>query len=131
MRKITIAIISLFMVLSFTAMASAAESHNSTAGATVKINSSGGTTCPGPPLTFNPSPSTVMSVSTTATAFTIIAASSKTTTKDTGIEYGLVSGESAVYQRTQENPGEVTDAPTAGTLPSDFKDKAGNTAPTS
>jgi len=129
MRKITIAIISLFMVLSFTAMASAAENHNSTAVAAVTINKS--STCPGPPLTFNPSPSTVMSFSTTATAFTIIAASSKTTKKNTGIEYGLVSGESAVYQRTQENPGEVTDAPTAGTLPSGFKDKAGNTAPAS
>ena len=130
MRKITIAIISLFMVLSFTAMASADQNDTTTTGgATVTINKS--STCPGPRLTFNPSPSTVMSFSTTATAFTIIAASSKTTKKNTGIEYGLVSGESAVYQRTQENPGEVTDAPTAGTLPSDFKDKAGNTAPAS
>ncbi len=128
MRKITIAIISLFMVLSFTAMASAAENHNSTAVAAVTINKS--STCPGPPLTFNPSPSTLMSFSTTATAFTIIAASSKTN-KDTGIEYGLVSDTSVVYQKTQTTAGKVTDAPTAGTLPSDFKDKAGNTAPAS
>ena len=127
MRKITIAIISLFMVLSFTAMASAAESHNSTAGATVTIDSSN---CPGPNLTFNPSPSTVMSVSTTATAFTIIAASSKTN-KDTGIEYGLVSDTSVVYQKTQTTAGAVTPTTSANALPSGFKDKSGKTAPTS
>jgi hypothetical protein len=130
MRKITIAIISLFMVLSFTAMASAAESHNSTAGATVTITSSGGTTCPGPNFTFDPSPSTLMSVFTSATNFTIIAASSKTNTT-TGIEYGLDSDTSVVYQKTQATAGHVTSTTSANALPSGFKDKAGNTAPTS
>jgi len=131
MRKITIAIISLFMVLSFTAMASADQNVTTdTPGATVKIKSSGDTTCPGPDLTFNPSPSTVMSVSTTATAFTIIAASSKTNTT-TGIEYGLDSDTSVVYQKTQTTAGAVTPTTSANALPSGFKDKSGKTAPTS
>jgi len=130
MRKITIAIISLFMILSLTAMASAAEWNNSTAGDTVTITSSGGTICPGPNFTFDPSPSTLMSVSTSATNFTIIATSSKITTS-TGIEYGIDSDTSVVYQKTQATQGEVTSTTSATALPSGFTDKSGNTAPTS
>ena len=129
MKKMIIAILSLFMIMSFVTLASAATvtATSASGGAAITLADSGA----GPGVTFNPSPSTVMSVATSATNFTIIGASSKTT-EDNGIEYGVISGSNAMYQMTQANGGAVTDTTSTapGSLPSaDFKDKNGNTAP--
>ena len=127
MKKMIIAILSLFMIMSFVTLASAATARTTSGGAAITLADSGA----GPGVTFNPSPSTVMSVATSATNFTIIGASSKTT-EDNGIEYGVISGSNAMYQMTQANGGAVTATTSTapGSLPSaDFKDKNGNTAP--
>jgi len=129
MKKITIAIMSLFMIMSFSTIVSAAASaDNNGTGGSLTVDGSVGA---GPDLTFNPSPSTLVSVFTSATNYTLITASSKTTTS-TGIEYGLDSDTSVVYQKVQATDSAVTAATSATALPgSDFKDKAGTTAPNS
>ena len=123
MKKITIAILSLCMVISFTTMALATGAENNSTGGTLTIVSD-----TGPGLTFNPSPSTVMSSFTSGTEYTIIAASSKTTA-DNGIEYGVVSSSNSVYQMKQATKEVCQTA--AATLPTGFKDKAGTGAPQS
>ena len=120
MNKLTVAFITLFMILSFTTMASAAGPFTSTGtGIAITFTSSGA----GPALEFTPSPSTLISGITTATTFTAVAASSKTTTEN-GIEYAVISTENAMYQKVQATTATVT--PAAATLDSDFLDKAGN-----
>ena len=85
-------------------------------------------TCPGPSLTFTPSPATLISASTSGTAFTITSASGKTTTAN-GIEYGILSSRNQMYQRIQTTDNDVTDTASAIALPgTDWKDKAGNSA---
>lgn len=131
MKKKIFAIISLFMIMSFSTVVSAAEMNNDTGG-TLTVTSSGGTTCPGPDLTFNPSPSSLMSIFPSATNFTAIAASSKTTggTGGNGIEYAIDSGTSVIYQKVQAADSEVTATTGADNLPTGFTDKAGVAAPT-
>ena len=123
MKKIIIAIMSLFMIMSFATMAAAGPAaETTTGGADVVI---GGTSDTGGALTYNPSPSTVMSVKSLATSFTIISASSKTTTT-TGIEYGIKSSETDVFQMRQATDGEVSTPTSATELGGTFTDKAGN-----
>ena len=123
MKKIIIAIMSLFMIMSFATMAAAgATAETSTGGADVVI---GGTSDTGGALTYNPSPSTLMSVQSSATSFTVISASSKTTT-DTGIEYGIKSSETDIFQMRQATDYDVTTPTSATVLGGSFKDKAGN-----
>jgi len=127
MKKMIIAIVSLFMIMSFITLASAATvtATSASGGAAITLADSGA----GPGVTFNPSPSTLISAATNATLFTITAASSKTTTAN-GIEYGVISGSNAMYQMTQAADNAVTASTTPGSLPSaNFKDKNGNTAP--
>ena len=133
MKKTTIAILSLFMTMSFATMALAATTVTTeTGGEDVAIANDTGPGA-GPTLTFTPSPSTLMSITTDATNFTIIAASSKTTggTSGNGIEYGIDSGEAAVYQMVQATAEKVTATDSATILPDTFEDKAGNGAPQS
>jgi hypothetical protein len=126
MKKIIIALLSLFMIVSFTTMASAGGPLTNTAGATLSLPDSGA----GPGITFSPSPSTLLSAWTSATNFTLISASSKTTT-DNGIEYGIDSDSNTIYQKIQATDSAVTATTSATALPAGFKDKAGNDAPTS
>ncbi len=125
MKKTLIAILSLFTIMSLTTFVYAADFVNASAGA--KITITGGTTA-GPDLEFTPSPSTLMSASTSPTDFTITAASSKTTDEN-GIEYGLDSSTSDVYQQVQATTGAVTVTDSATTLPGSFTTKAGVTSP--
>ena len=132
MKKIRIAILALFMIMSLSTMAISAECNNGTGGA---VTISGGTTA-GPDLIFRPSPSTLISAYTSDTNYTIIAASDKTTGSDTatppsGIEYGIDSDTSAMYQMVQAKTDAVTATTSATALPDGFTDKAGNAAPTS
>jgi len=122
MKKIIIAMISLFMIISFTTIVSATTVTTTTGGAAVAIGS----------ITFNPSPSTVMSVTTIDDEFVITSASAKTTT-DNGIEYGIDSSSNALYQKTQETDGAVTAtsgsaSPLTLPTPADWEDRAGNAA---
>ncbi|MBT6338859.1 MAG: hypothetical protein HOJ48_06135 [Desulfobacula sp.] len=110
MKKYTIIIMSLFMIILFSSGAYALTADTSTGGATVTLTSSSSSRAD---LTFTPSPSTVMSAVTSATAYTVIGASSKTTTS-TGIEYSLISGSAVVYQKVQATTNDVTDV-TSGT----------------
>jgi len=128
MKKIIIAILSLFMAMSFATFAVATAITTTAGGAAVAITNAGGPGG-GPTLSFTPSPSTVMSTFTSPTQFTITAASKKTTTAN-GIEYGIDSDTSVIYQKVQAADGAVTATTSAATLPtpSVFKDKAGNDA---
>lgn len=73
-------------------------------------------TCPGPNLTYTPSPSTLMSSTSIATAYTITAASSKTDT-DNGMEYGILSTSEGYFQRKQATDNDVTPTDDATALP--------------
>jgi len=132
MKKIIITLLSLSMVMFFSGMASATDASQADDG-TLSITSSGGTTCPGPSIAFTPSPSTLMDAATSATNFTIIAASSKTTggASGNGIEYGIDSDTNVLYQKVQVADGAVSACTDEDTLPSGFIDKSGNAAPTS
>lgn len=122
MRKIKITLIALFMVMSFATLAlSENPVTTTTGGEELNIGSSGSRI-----LDFTPSPSTVMSVYTEKTVYTIIGASAKTT-EDNGIEYGAVYDTNSMYQREQEADN-ICDAAEA-LLPSDFKNKAGTSPP--
>lgn len=126
MKKIMIAILGLFMIMSFATMVSAETQTGTTSSRSLTFAASN---TPGPPITFTPSPSTLMSVTTSDVAFSITAASSKTTT-DTGLEYGILSSSNAVYQMAQAANNAVTATTSATALPStSFQDKDGNTAP--
>ena len=76
-------------------------------------------------LVFTPSPSTTMNTATSASAFTIVSASTKTTTAN-GIEYALVSADGNIYQMKQAKDATATAAGTAGTVPTDFAVKGGS-----
>lgn len=123
MKKYTIIIMSLFMIILFSSSAYSLTADTSTGGATVTLESSSSSRAD---LTFTPSPSTVMSVITSATAHTVIGASSKTTTS-TGVEYCLISGSAVVYQKVQATSNDVTDVTsgTAGTAPTGFAARGG------
>lgn len=115
------------MIFASTALAAGAD-DNGTAGGDV-LTITGGTTA-GPALTFTPSPSTLITVFTAPTEFTATAASAKTTMAN-GIEYGIDSDTSDMYQMVQGADNDVTDADAADALPSTFETKAGVAAPTS
>jgi len=126
MKKMIIAIMTVFLIMSFTTMVSAEVQTSSSAGAGITFAASNTS---GPSITYTPSPSSLVSAFTSATAFTITGGSGKTTTSN-GIEYGVVSSENAMYQRVQATSNTVTAADSATSLPgSNWKDKAGNTAP--
>lgn len=124
MKKIIIAMMSFFMIVSFSTMALATDStQTGDEGTVVTISESSSDGGSGPGITFTPSPNTFMFAKTDADNFTIIAYSSKTNTS-TGIEYGIKSTEAAVFQMVQIA---TPVAPTSSTvLGGDFKDKAGN-----
>jgi len=120
---------SLFMIAFFTTMAAATTPYvNTAAGDSVECSDSSGG---GAGFTFNPSPSTWVSAKTSATAFTVITVSSKTTTT-TGIEYGIKSSETDVFQRQQTaatttaNIDPSSELLLGGTGDTAFKDKASN-----
>lgn len=133
MKKIIITMMSLFMIMSFSTMAIAVESSQEKAGTPVLIGTAG---VLGGVLSYSPSPSTLMSVFTSPIQFTATSASSKTTglstapNSPTGIEYGIDSDLTAVYQKIQAVTGSVTATTSAVTLPTptDFKDKNGVSA---
>jgi len=129
MKKIIFVMMSICMIMSFSTIVSAAEINNSTGGV-LTVKSSGGTTCPGPDFVFNPSPSSLLSIFTSATNFTAIAASSKTTggSNGNGIEYAIDSDTSVMYQKVQATSNKITATTGADTLPTGFTDKAGNAA---
>ena len=125
MRKITHVIIGLFMIISFATIASA-ETQTRLAGKAITFAASTAT-CPGPALTFTPSPRTILSGTTNATVnFSITSGSTKTGAN--GLEYGILNTDTGIYQRaivaTTFIPA-ATDSATA--LPGDgWADKAGN-----
>lgn len=122
MKKTIITITGLFMVILLSSSAYAATATTTAGGADVTLTSTHGTA---PDLTYTPSPSTLMSVVTSTTAYTIASASSKTDLT-TGIEYCLISGDSIVYMKTQATAATVTSAgSTAGTIAADFAAKGG------
>ena len=124
MNKLIITLTSLFIIMSFSTIASAAGVFTSaSAGAAITFTTSGA----GPTLVFTPSPSTLISSITSATAFGITAASAKTDTTN-GIEYGAVSTSNAMFQMQQKTKNAVQVA--ALILPTGFKDKSGTAAPT-
>lgn len=134
MKKIIITMISLFMIMAFTSIASATNTPTGTTGGgdAVVLTDTGA----GSGFTFNPSPSTVMSVYVITTTdleganFCLISASVKTTTEN-GIEYGIDSDSSDIYQRVQATDNIVTPTTSGLVLPTDFRDKANNAPPVS
>ena len=105
MKKYTIIIMGLFLIMFFSGSAYALTADTSTGGDTVTLTSSSSSRAN---LIFTPSPNSLMSIVTSATAYTVVGASSKTTTS-TGIEYCLVSGSAIVYQKPQATDNDVTD----------------------
>ena len=91
------------------------------------VNTTSSATCPGPAMTYTPSPSTLMSSFTSATAYTIASASSKTDTNN-GMEYGILSTNEGYFQRAQTAAGVVPVCASATLLPAGtaWKDKNGS-----
>ena len=116
MNKSIIALTTFFMILSFTTMVSAEVQTSASSGAAITFASAAD---PGPGFTFTPSPSSLVSAFTSATAFTAVAASGKTTggAGGNGIEYGVVSASNAMSQRVQATSNTVTAASSATALP--------------
>ena len=115
MKKNIIIALGLLMTIAFTA--------SSWAGVITIDGSNAG----GGNLDFSASPNTLMSEVTSATAFTIVTASSKTTMAN-GIEYCMVSVDGYIRQMKQAADGAVTDvsAATPGTYPANFVVKGGS-----
>lgn len=113
MKKNIIVALGLLMTIAFTASAWAGD---------ITITGSD----PGGNLVFKASPNTLVSHSTDATAFTLVTASSKTTTEN-GIEYCMVSIDGYIRQMKQAADGAVTDisGDAAGAIPADFTVKGG------
>ena len=78
-----------------------------------------------PGITFTPSANTLISWNTTATAYYIGSASSKTTPAN-GIEYAMVSNYNGYYQKIQtEDESKITVSGTPGTAPVDWTPMGG------
>ena len=132
MKKNIIAIICAIM-LSFVSTIAFAGTTTAQTKAGDPITVDGSTnTCAGPNLSFTPSSSTLISATTSDTEYTVTSASSKTT-KATGMEFGIDSSSNAMYQKQQAVDNAITDTDSAAILPTpaNWKNKAGNTAPTS
>ena len=123
MRKITIVIMGIFMIISFSTMASAETQTSASSGAAITFASA---TDAGPGITFTPSPSTIVSGSTAETTFTITSGSSKA--GENGIEYGIVSTDAGIYQRSITTTTYIPQPTASATaLPgTGWLDKAGN-----
>ena len=116
MKIIITALINFMFVISFVSITFAENNIDNDTGGVLTIP---GTSSPGPDLSFTPSPSSLISVSTGAMAFTITSASSKTTT-DNGIEYRVLSNDPNIYQKSQATNNVVTAAgDTPGEQPSE------------
>ncbi|MDA3918359.1 MAG: hypothetical protein PF690_15485 [Deltaproteobacteria bacterium] len=123
MKKIIMAILGLFIIISFATTASAAD------GAAISISDAGGT---GGALDFNPSSSTSIGAFTAENTFTIVAASTKA--GENAIIYGVISTENVIYQASVDLSDTSVTLPTSATaLPttdtSDWKTKSGSTPP--
>ncbi len=122
MKKIIIAILALFMVVSFTTIATAETDATTTGGEALEL---AGTNDPGPAFSFSPSPSTIMAVDTGENTYAATSASIRTTT-DTGIEYGVLSTSNDMFQMAQAADNAVQAPTDASTLPDGFVNRAGN-----
>lgn len=126
MRKITSVIIGLFMVISFSTIASAETQTSASSGAAVTFAASSAT-CPGPTITYTPSPSTIISATTSDIAFAITSGSTKAAAN--AIEFGILNTDPGMYQRTIADTSTYVPAPTtsATALPgTGWADKGGN-----
>ncbi|MBT3176486.1 MAG: hypothetical protein HOG03_12970 [Desulfobacula sp.] len=112
MTKNIIIALGLLMMIAFTSTVWAET-------VTIDGSNSGGTD-----LVFTTSPNTTMNTATTATAFYIAAASTRTTTSN-GIEYAMTSANGFIYQKAQATAGACTAAGTAGAVPSGYTVKGG------
>jgi len=121
MKKIIIAILGFFVIISFTTPVSADEATTGTIGAEITITAAG----TGPDMSFTPSPSTIISTFTSDTTYTITTGSTKA--GDNCIEYGIISTDNNMYQREVATSGSVAAATSATALPgSGWADKGGN-----
>lgn len=130
--KIAMICASLVMITSSAFSATSTQGDAATdpanAGAEVEVVDTDGDN-----FNFTPSPSTSMEIQTSATSYALTACSVKTN-EDNGYHYGVVAGESAVFQ-LKVVAGDIDDdglvslqGPTdESTLPAGFEDKAGNT----
>lgn len=115
------------VMLTLISTASFAETVATTTGGTpLALTSS--TNATSPAFSFTPSPSTIMAVQTSALAFALTAASTKTTTAN-GVMYGVLSSQSPVYQYAQQADGALVAPASEASLGSSWADKSGNTAP--
>ncbi len=122
MNKIVMALLSLCMIMAFNTTAFA---YTNAAGAAITIGDGAGSA---PTLVFTPSPSSLMEVLTSATNFAGTAASSKTTggANGNGIEYGILSTTSIMYQMVQADDGALTSPDDEEGLPGTFVTKGGS-----
>lgn len=117
MKKIPFVCFLFFVV--FVSHSFAADNNANLARGNLTISNKTGE---GPGIVFTPSPNTLISCSTSATAYTIVAASNRTST-DNGIEYCLISSNNNIYQKTQAKNSIVTQAGTSpGSKPGEDKD---------
>lgn len=127
MKLIKIAVICITMIAMMTPMAFSGSGSTSTGGAKITIANSGSN----PDLNFTPSPTTIMSWNTSATSYAVTGVSAKTDAAN-GKQYGVVAGSSPVYEQAasvSDGTVSLTDPSSATSLGSDWKDKAGNSAP--
>lgn len=130
MKLFKIAIICIAMTAMMAPMAFSGSSSTSSGGD--KITITGGSTVTGnPDLNFTPSPTTIMSWATSDISYAVTGVSTKTDAKN-GKQYGVVAGESPVYEHAvtvSSGAVDLTDPSSETSLGSGWKDKAGNSAP--
>lgn len=118
----------LVCTLAFTSTIALAETdtHTTAEAGTVLTLPGAAVRTGGVVFNFTPSPSTVMSVFTSVTGFTLAAGSIKTTVGN-GLEYGVTATESAIFQRDKTTGQDVIQQLSATVLTgAGWLDKAGN-----
>lgn len=125
MKIFKTAILWVFAITLTSTIAFAGTSQSSKAGEKISITDTDAN------FEFTPSPSTLLALNTSDTAFAMAAGSDKTT-KDNGYEYGVLSTASPVYQKKKtDDTTHITPPTDANTLAGEWKDKAGNSPPSS